>query len=754
MAKRIFIPCLLLWALLLLPEFAAAKHIIGGVITYECLGPGSMANTNRYRFTMKVYRDCFGGGAAFDNPAQIAIYQGQTNNNFLYDDFEVNFTGFQRLIPDTPACVQNIPNVCVEEAVYVFQRDLPILSNQSYFIVYQRCCRNESITNLLNPGDIGATYMIELTPQAQAVCNDSPVYTNFPPIIICNNIPLEFDHSATDADGDQIVYSLCPPLLGGGDILAAPDVFGCDGAVPTPPCGPPFDLAPFVVPTYSSGNPMGGNPQISINPVTGMVTGTPNLLGQFVVAVCVREFRNGQLLSEIKREFQFNVADCDPTVLAQIDTARLTDGAYVVNSCGNKTVRIVNKSFQKSYVDFFLWDFDMNGTAFQDSTSWDFIDITFPDFGEYEGYLYLNPGQFCGDTAMLKVNIFPDITADFTYAYDTCVAGPVSFTDQSTGDGIIEFWKWNFGVPGGISSEQNPEYLYGIPGNHAVTLKVTDRNQCSDTQTKIINWFPVPPLIIIKPDQYAGCVPLEVFFDNLSTPIDATYDIVWDFGDGTTQSGVISPTHTYESPGIYTVSVAITSPIGCFTADTFYNLIRVEPSPTALFSCDPMDGLTNLNNTVKFVDESLGAAFWNWQFDRFGTTTQQNPSFTFPDTGQVRVRLLVTHPEGCQDSIVKYLDIRPEIRWFMPNAFTPNGDGENEGFLGKGFMYGVTNFNMSIWNRWGEQVFETTSPTESWNGRRMNVGEMSPAGVYVYVVTFTGPRQEKYEYKGFATLVK
>jgi hypothetical protein len=73
--------------------------------------------------------------------------------------------------------------------------------------------------------------------------------------------------------------------------------------------------------------------------------------------------------------------------------------------------------------------------------------------------------------------------------------------------------------------------------------------------------------------------------------------------------------------------------------------------------------------------------------------------------------------------------------------------------MGKGFLEGATSFNMSIWNRWGEQVFESSDASEAWNGRVRNVGIMSPAGLYVYIVTFTGPRGEKHEFKGYATLV-
>lgn len=748
----------LIFSLLLFPALLSAMHIIGGEITYECLGP--VGNGIRYRFTMKIYRDCNSSGANFDQQAQMAIYRGTYSNNTLYQSFQENLDQVTLIVPDTPQCVQQIPDVCVQQGLYIFERTLPP-SDQSYFIVYQRCCRNVTISNIYTPGDVGATYMIEITPAAQQALNSSPVFNDFPPIIICNRVPLEFDHSATDPNGDGLVYSFCGPFTGGGPITNGPATQSCDGAIPTPPCAPPYDIVQFVVPDYSPGNPMGGNPQITIDPLTGLITGAPNMLGQFVVGVCVQEYRNGQLLSTIKRDFQFNVADCDPTVLARLnreaneggDTLRVNGQRYYIRSCGQKTLTLDNLSEDPAFITEFKWVFDLGTSIFEDSVNWD-PTVAFPDTGRYYGTLLLNPGEECSDTAFLTVDIFPRVNPDFSFDYDTCVAGPVVFTDLSSSEGGLDEWRWQFGVPGGQSTEQHPEFLYPIPGDHPVRLQVFDQNGCWGIVTKTINWYPVPPLIIIQPSSYLGCIPGEIFFNNLSTPIDSTYQIVWDFGDGGMSEGVISPTHIYEIPGLYDVSVAITSPIGCFTTDTFPRLIRVEPSPTADFSYDPSEGLSNLNSTVQFNDLSQGAATWNWTFDRYGTTTQQHPSFTFPDTGLVAVRLIVTHARGCKDSLTRYLDIRPETRWFMPNAFTPNGDGQNDGFYGKGFLEGVTDFRMTIWNRWGEMVFETSNPLEQWNGLAQNSGGMSPGGVYVYLVTFTEPRGQPREFRGFVTLIR
>jgi gliding motility-associated-like protein len=756
--RRIISICLTL-LVYCFPEKLSAMHIIGGEITYECLGDAPN-NSRRYKFTMKIYRDCLGNGADYDNPAEMAIYQGIPGGGpgsyVRIQVFQAFSPSITNILPVPPDCIASIPNVCVQQAIYTFERVLPILTNESYYVVYQRCCRNVTINNIITPGDIGATYMTELNPEAQAVCNNSPVFDNFPPIIICKDFALSFDHSATDSNGDQLIYDLVAPLQGGGPLLQQPALTSCEGAKPTPPCGPPFDAVIFA-PPYTLANPMGGNPQVSINTITGLITGIPQVQGQFVVGVRVREYRNGVLLSELRRDFQFNVADCEPTVLANIETDSFRivgPKKFAIKSCGENTVEFVNKSVDPAKITNFEWRFDLgNGTVFSEKEVWN-ATVTFPDTGSYTGMLLLNPGSDCGDTAFIEVNIFPKVTASFAYDYDTCVADPVIFADQSFGDGVINRWDWRFGVPGGQSSEQNPDFQYPYPGDHPVRLRVTDTNKCTDDTIQVIQWYPVPPLIVVEPNTFLGCAPANIFFNNLSFPIDSTYHIVWNFGDGTSVENVISPTHLYDEPDVYDVSVAITSPIGCFIADSFPNWIRVEPSPIADFEADPDTLLTTFNNTVQFLDKSQGAAHWNWQLDKYKTSIEQNPIFTFPDTGLVKIRLIVTHAKGCKDSLIKYLDIRPVVLWHMPNAFTPNGDGLNDGFFGKGFLEGATNFNMTIWNRWGELVFETSDHTEEWNGRVQNTGGMSPSGVYVYLVTFTGPRGEPFEFRGFATLVK
>ena len=732
---------------------ANAFHIIGGEITYRCLGGG------RYHFTMKIFRDCRSqpenpNVAPLDDPAFIAIYIERGGVYQVIGDLSIDLKSEGFIQPPEYPCLILPENLCVQEGIYEFEFTFPEWPSQhSYHIIYQRCCRNSTIVNIAAPATIGATYHTEITPESQKNCNNSPIFSEFPPTVVCVNSDINFNHSAIDEEGDSLVYSFCSPFQGGGRRgvgTGGGDPFACDGVSPRPACPPPFQKVAHVAP-YFFDAPMGGDPMVQIDAASGLIHGVPQVIGQFVIGVCVKEFRGDTLLGELKRDFQFNVADCDPLVFAKIKSdAKIGEKSFVVNSCGENTITFTNESQLTQFISSYRWEFDIQGNLMtltdKDAT------VTFPGIGEYRGVMMVNPGTDCGDTADIYVNLYPDIDADFSFDYDTCSYAQTLFNDMSyTGSGMLTNWEWSFGE-GGTSEEQNPSYLYPIPGNHKVSLTVTDVNECVDVEEKIISYYPVPPLIIIEPSTFLGCAPGSVFFNNLSVPIDSTYDIVWDFGDGTFGEA-ISPTHTFEDPGVYTISVDITSPIGCMTSARFPNWIEIKESPKANFSFSP-DEPSNFNPTVFFTNQSERAARYTWIFGADGRSAEVDPVYTFPDTGLYNVALIAIHENGCSDTLVRELDVLPKVTYFMPNAFTPNGDGKNDVFIGKGFVSGMQQFEFTIWNRWGELLYETNNPSEAWNGRKNNQGEILPNGVYIYVVQYVDPRGEEFYLRGFATLVK
>lgn len=290
-----------------------ATHMVGGEISYEYQGG------NQYTITLKFYRDC--EGIELRNPATVLIYNSSDD---LVQRISVPLSSqsFLPLVPPGP-CTPVPPGVCVEMGVYTTTATLPPIPG-GYKIVHNDIARNAGIVN--GPDGAGS-YLATIPDIAIAPINSNPKYKSTPPVFICVNSPFSYDNSATDVDGDSLVYSLCSPL---------------ERAVPYTPY-------PFFSP-YTATNPLGGG--MSINPTTGLLTGTPNMIGRFVVGVCVTEYRKGKLISTSTRDFQFNVVECRSLSVASALSA--------LTNCNTHEVTFFNNSVDGvSY----LWDFGDGTTS-------------------------------------------------------------------------------------------------------------------------------------------------------------------------------------------------------------------------------------------------------------------------------------------------------------------------------------------------------------------------------------------------------
>ena len=722
-----------------------ATHIIGGEILYECLG------NEMYEITMKVYRDCATGEACFDSDpncqpsavGSVSIFRGQALETTVVLDAPT-ITDIEAKVSNP--CLRPPANVCVEEGVYTFRIQLAAI-DEAYTISYQRCCRNRTILNIRAPGTIGGTYTTTITPLAQQACNSSPEFIDFPPIIICNNEDINFDHSAIDIDGDSLVYSLCTPFIGANTSNPAPD-----RAEP-----PPYEGVNYLG-NFSFSNPvLAERPGMSINAATGLISGIPSLLGQYVVGICVEAYQDGELMNVIQRDFQFNVGECVPIVQADIEETelRVQNGQeiFYVRICGTEGT-LVNESTERVNIRNQNWAIDLPTGTIQ-STGWNFENASFPEVGIYDGRLILNEGFPCNDTALIQVEVLPDLTPNFSFDYDTCEIEPVSFTDLSTSainPAAITDWIWDLGNGDTISNEQQFNYEYDTSGAFPVSLTVKDINNCEETSTQIVSYFPVSDEVFISPSDDRGCEPVEITFTNLSNLLSRVYTLDWEFGDGNTGRG-LSPTHLYETPGIYDIAVSIISPEGCVADTVWEELITILQSPVADFSFSPMV-VSNFFPRVEFTDQSQNARNLLWDFNDLGTSMESNPSFEFTQSGLAPVLLQVTSDNGCTDTITQYVEVLPEIKYTLPNAFTPNGDGTNDIFFGKGNIEDATDFQMTVWNRYGESIFETNDPNQGWNGRKNNEGQLAPNGVYVVVVNYKNFRGEAFTQTGYISLIK
>lgn len=724
-----------------------ANHIIGGDMYYDCLGfkdGDPRTNIRVFRVYLELYRDCQARNAAYFDPlAHMTIFKGNSEPYTIHRITDARYTGPDDIDPPAYPCLTIPPNVCVHKALYTYDVELEI-SSESYHLVWQRCCRNESISNIYTPGDIGSTFTVEITPLAQQRCNNSPRFSNFPPTVICVDEPLVFDHGATDAEGDNIVYELCAPLVGGGRNFGGN---GCDTPNPNPDCPPPFGTVTFRAPQFTSAQPLGFNSNMSLDRTTGLLRASPQIQGQFVVGICMKEYRNGTLLSTIRRDFQFNVSTCIPNFSADVKADELgPNDEIIIKSCGDLDVRFSNTS--QGNIDSILWMLDFGDTTVS-SKEWN-PTITFPNGGIFDGQLIVNPNTQCSDTADLIVKVVEKIEAGFEAEYDTCDAGPVNFTDQSEilGSEIID-WFWDFSdrkrdtVP-------DPVVNYDYPGDYLVKLFIEDRLGCRDTFQDVVSWLPAPDVIIVEPSVEEGCVPLEVAFENLSFPVNEDYEIKWKFSDGGTVEG-LDAFYTFRDTGIYSLKVEITSPLGCYAEREFQDVIQVFPRPVAGFTLSEQS-LDQQDASVTITDTSLHALGREWLLEDFGVYFERSLNYTFSDTGRHVVRLIAVDRFGCTDTLIKYVDVAPLNTLHFPNAFSPNGDGNNDGFGPVGFLENIREYEMTILNRYGEVIFVSQDPGDMWDGTIK--GRSAPPAVYIMECRYTEARGGQQTVKGFVTLVK
>jgi gliding motility-associated-like protein len=266
--------------------------------------------------------------------------------------------------------------------------------------------------------------------------------------------------------------------------------------------------------------------------------------------------------------------------------------------------------------------------------------------------------------------------------------------------------------------------------------------------TVTVNPLPVVNFSLLPP---VGCVPLEVSFAD-STLTDPGSYYSWNFGDGHTDTLYHNPVHTYYEPGTYYVSLTVTTQFGCVGSLTLNDAVNVYDLPVAAFTPDPAR-TTILNPRITFYDQSYDAISWQWDFgDGTGNSFEQNPWHTYQDTGTYKITLYVSNQYGCRDTAWENLIIDGDFTIYVPNAFSPNGDGVNETFLPQGI--GIHNLEMIIFDRWGKKVYVSSSSVNGWDGRHMNNDEPCVQDVYVYLIRATDLFARDHEFTGRVTLVR
>lgn len=705
---------------------ATATHIVGGGFSY------SRVSNVTYRFNLTLYFDYINGNPGAKDSYAICHLFRKSDNAYL-DSLELPLVDSSRFLPFTnPRCGTKV-NLKTQVLQYsrLVQVDPSKFNDpQGYYLIWERCCRNNVITNINIPEATGQTFYMEFPPMTvggQAFNNNSPVFDIISSDYPCINIPFQLPFGATDSNGDSLLYTLVNPLKGNSTV-----------ALPrgTPPVSAPYDPVSWKF-GYSALNPLTGQPGLSVNSRTGLLTCTATQTGLYVFSVKCEEFRNGKKIGEIRREMQITVIDC-PTnskpeivirndagsLLADNDTLYFTGGPQ--GSC--KNIKLVDKQRNEPI-------------------SYELIRISSNSPTALSTLKNLTIG-----------NTSDSVTATF------CVPGCSVATPQDP-------WRVLFVATDNGCSLPKKDSLYlffvvtPIPGNPpTITTVVPQPDTIEVLQTGTISL----PLEAIQNQN--GLLTIR------STLIDVNGNLVT--GNGLTLpsgsgKGVLNATFnwteictTTEQLPLRLQSIVESNVCGDIQYDTFYIYIRVIPKLIDVTLTSSFTAGTEI-----ILDERASTGFLltgkvndnrNVQLSASGSLKDQ-PDFIFRGgvgtsefsdnfyfnaacggkTGTYPVTFkAVTRFCGFEyvDSLRYNVSLlyEPDSLGILPNLITPNGDGLNDEFsLAK--IAPVENcanqFDfVEIYNRWGKRVFFSRNRDFVWSP------EKDVEGIYFYGLNFKRKR--------------
>jgi gliding motility-associated-like protein len=342
------------------------------------------------------------------------------------------------------------------------------------------------------------------------------------------------------------------------------------------------------------------------------------------------------------------------------------------------------------------------------------------------------------------VNPLPDVQFS-TLNNPNCNLTPIVFVNNTPGNNL---YFWDFG-DNSTSTDEDPTHIYTDYGTYTVNLQAIDiATGCSNTASNIISIFE-SPTVGFEVSSTVGCEFLNVIFTD--TINDPNTTVEWDFGDGETSNQPGAIDHQFVDEGCYDVSLTVTNLIGCSITLTQEDIVCVVSAPDANFFANPDSALVT-EPIISFNNQSLNAYTYVWDFGDGTTSLSTNPIHEFDDVpNDYVVTLYAYNEEGCYDSVFLTVTIYEDLIFYVPNSFTPNGDGTNDIFLPI-ITSGVDlkGYELSIFNRWGEEVFKTNDITQGWDGFVPDLGTLiginpdnkAQDGTYVWKITLNALQNE------------
>jgi gliding motility-associated-like protein len=717
-----------------------ASHIVGGEIQFYRLD----ATSSRYYLGLNLYFDAANGRPAAETQT-IKLYIFKKADNSSLGFVEIPQTVKKNINYTNPNCTVN-----TDLSTYFISYGSEVVFNtsnfadpQGYYIVWERCCRNNIVTNIINPASTGATFYLAfpaLVQNNQLYINSSPRFGELTGDYICRNRPFTFDFSGKDTDGDSLVYSLVKPFAGfSGTSNAEPVATGATNY-------PEITWAAGI----SDQNMIPGPRPLRIDQKTGQLTTTASQLGLYVFAVLVEEYRKGKRIGIVRREFQFKVVDCPSNAPPQALYKETGKKEFY-----KKGEILTIKRGQTKCLDILITDIDPSQR----------LKITTKAINFGDNTVSISPNIYTTKSSKdtLKAQI----------CFDKCVE---SRNNQPV---IVEIIVQDDGCPQPLYDTLQVRILIE-PNSYAKPKATTDlpNSQATVNQGATLN-FKVTGLIdadddIILEARGRGFQLAQVgmLFNNATGKKTVTQPFSW------------TPPCT-ASDREYVVDFIVTNTT-CSSQirDTVTVRLKANPRPN---QAPKVTSSLGLNQTVEvtggqvvtfdvyaddidkdrlsLVGEGRGFDFRQYKMsfeDKTGVPKLSSRFEWKPDcptleklSGQTLKLNFIADDNGCgaihTDTLIVQLKIQDYSiqnldNIIITNVITPNNDGKNDCFMAN---VGIANVceprfeRVEIVNRWGKLLYQSTDQQFRW------CAEDAPSGEYFYGLHFTNRT-----IKGIVTVLK
>ena len=349
----------------------------------------------------------------------------------------------------------------------------------------------------------------------------------------------------------------------------------------------------------------------------------------------------------------------------------------------------------------------------------------------------------CANSDQVQVTLAPLPTINAGPDVSICAGSTVTLSASGATS-----YSWDNGVTNGIAFTPAATTTYTVIGTSAAG--------CTGTDAVTVTVNTSAPVSFMA-SSTTGCVPQTITLTN--TTANAT-NCIWTLSDGTILSGCSSVQVDFTQAGCYDVSLSTTLSNGCQGTLNQTNFICIDPLPDAAFTQSTYT-ITDLENTIHFTNLSTGASAYNWYFGD-GTPMSQlvDPihTYNFDENGTYQVMLVAFSPTGCSDTAYSSFQYAEELVFWVPNSFTPDGNEYNQVFLpifSSG--YDPYNYNLSIYNRWGELIFESNDMTIGWDGTYVSSGKIheSQDDVYTWKIRYKIKANDEHKIAvGHVTIIK